>query len=68
MRSLEEDPAFDAGRGAVLTSQGSVELDAVIMDGRDLDAGAVAAGAVEGADAVAGRRGRRPRSRSIFMW
>ena len=43
VRSLEEDPAFDAGRGAVLTSQGSVELDAVIMDGRDLDAGAVAA-------------------------
>ncbi|KAH8044632.1 beta-aspartyl-peptidase [Aureococcus anophagefferens] len=42
VRYLEEDPAFDAGRGAVLTSAGTVELDAVIMDGRDLSAGAVA--------------------------
>lgn len=43
VRSLEEDPAFDAGRGAVLNAAGSVELDAVIMDGRDLSVGAVAA-------------------------
>lgn len=43
VRSLERDPAFDAGCGAVLNSAGEVELDAVIMDGRDLRAGAVAA-------------------------
>jgi beta-aspartyl-peptidase (threonine type) len=43
VRSLEEDPVFDAGRGAVLNAAGEVELDAVIMDGRDLSAGAVAA-------------------------
>ena len=42
VRSLEADPAFDAGRGSVLTSAGTVELDAVIMNG-DLRTGAVAA-------------------------
>ncbi|MEO5641213.1 MAG: isoaspartyl peptidase/L-asparaginase, partial [Sphingomicrobium sp.] len=41
-RVLEEDPAFNAGRGSVLTAQGQVELDAAIMDGRTRDAGAVA--------------------------
>ena len=40
---LEDDPLFNAGRGAVLNEQGKVELDAGIMDGRDLTAGAVAA-------------------------
>ena len=42
VRSLEENPAFDAGRGAVLNAAGEVELDAIIMDGRNLEAGAVA--------------------------
>ena len=41
-RMLEEDPAFNAGRGSVLTADGKVELDAAIMDGRDRRAGAVA--------------------------
>jgi beta-aspartyl-peptidase (threonine type) len=40
---LEDDPLFNAGRGAVLTIDGSVELDASIMDGEGLRAGAVAA-------------------------
>ena len=39
---LEDAPEFNAGRGAVLTSEGTVELDASIMDGGSLDAGAVA--------------------------
>ena len=43
VRSLEDDPAFDAGRGAVLNSDGHVELDAGLMDGATLAAGAVAA-------------------------
>ena len=41
-RLLEENPAFNAGRGSVLTTEGRCELDAAIMDGRDRRAGAVA--------------------------
>ena len=40
--ALEENPLFNAGRGAVLCADGGHELDAAIMDGRDLRAGAVA--------------------------
>jgi beta-aspartyl-peptidase (threonine type) len=39
---LEDDPLFNAGLGAVLTEDGSVELDASLMSGADLRAGAVA--------------------------
>lgn len=39
---MEDDPLFNAGRGAVLTWDGDIELDASIMDGRTRDAGAVA--------------------------
>lgn len=42
VRLLEECPLFNAGRGAVFTSAGTHELDASIMDGRTLNAGAVA--------------------------
>ena len=42
VRALEDDPCFNAGRGSVLTSEGVIELDAAIMDGRDRRAGAVA--------------------------
>ncbi len=38
---LEDEPLFNAGRGAVFTAEGTNELDAAIMDGRTLDAGAV---------------------------
>lgn len=40
---LEDDPVFNAGCGSVLNENGRVEMDAAIMDGRDLSAGAVAA-------------------------
>lgn len=40
--ALEDFPLFNAGRGAVFTHEGEVELDAAIMDGRTLRAGAVA--------------------------
>lgn len=42
VRVLEDDPQFNAGRGAVFTFEGSNELDAAIMDGADRRAGAVA--------------------------
>lgn len=42
VRLLEDAPEFNAGRGAVLTFDGTVELDASIMDGATLAAGAVA--------------------------
>ena len=40
---LEDDPQFNAGRGAVLNQDGDAELDAAIMDGHGPRAGAVAA-------------------------
>lgn len=39
---LEDDPRFNAGKGAVFTHEGTHELDAAIMDGRDRSCGAVA--------------------------
>src|SRR5690606_28966222 len=42
IRVLEDNPNFNAGKGAVLTREGVAELDASIMDGRDRRAGAVA--------------------------
>jgi beta-aspartyl-peptidase (threonine type) len=41
VRALEDDPNFNAGRGAVFTYDGRNELDAAIMDGSDRSAGAV---------------------------
>ena len=42
IRILEDNPLFNAGRGAVFTADGKNELDAAIMDGATLRAGAVA--------------------------
>ena len=42
VRSLEDNPMFNAGTGAVLTSDGNIELDAGIMEGHTLNVGAVA--------------------------
>jgi L-asparaginase / beta-aspartyl-peptidase len=42
VRVLEDDPNFNAGKGAVFTSVGTNELDAAIMDGKTLMAGSVA--------------------------
>ena len=43
VRTMEDDPQFNAGRGAVLNHEGDAELDAAIMDGNGPRAGAVAA-------------------------
>jgi beta-aspartyl-peptidase (threonine type) len=42
VRLLEDHPSFNAGHGAALTRERAAELDAAIMDGRQLRAGAVA--------------------------
>jgi len=42
VRVVEDDPACNAGTGAVLTSHGTLELDACVMDGTSLASGAVA--------------------------
>lgn len=39
---MEDSPLFNAGRGAVFTNQKRVELDASVMDGKTLNAGAIA--------------------------
>jgi len=43
VRTLEDHPRFNAGRGSVLTRDGTVEMDASIMEGDRLQCGAVAA-------------------------
>src|SRR5438045_7622700 len=42
VRSFEDDPLFNAGKGSVFNAAGVVEMDAAIMDGKTLRAGAVA--------------------------
>ncbi|WP_048148201.1 isoaspartyl peptidase/L-asparaginase family protein [Palaeococcus ferrophilus] len=42
VKSLEDNPIFNAGTGSVLTLDGKVEMDAAIMRGKTLEAGAVA--------------------------
>ncbi len=42
IRVMEDSPLFNAGKGAVFTSEGKNELDASIMDGKTLNAGAIA--------------------------
>jgi beta-aspartyl-peptidase (threonine type) len=42
VRYLEDCPLFNAGKGAVFTNEGKNELDAAIMDGSNLKAGAIA--------------------------
>lgn len=43
VKLMEDNPTFDAGIGSVLNADGEIELDAAIMDGKTLNAGAVAA-------------------------
>lgn len=42
IKTLEDNPLFNAGKGAVFTNEGKNEMDAAIMDGKTLKAGAVA--------------------------
>ncbi|WP_126626904.1 isoaspartyl peptidase/L-asparaginase family protein [Dictyobacter alpinus] len=42
VRSLEDNPEFNAGRGSCLNKDGKIEMDASIMDGSNLTVGAIA--------------------------
>jgi beta-aspartyl-peptidase (threonine type) len=63
---LEDDPLFNAGRGSVLTAEGRVEMDASIMDGRNLEAGAVA-GVRRVRNPVRAARAAMARSGHVFL-
>jgi beta-aspartyl-peptidase (threonine type) len=43
IRYMEDDPTFDAGTGSFLNKAGDVELDAIMMEGKTIKAGAVGA-------------------------
>lgn len=66
VRMLEDDGLFNAGRGAVFTAEGRNELDASIMDGRTLAAGAVG-GVTRTRNPISLARGVMERSAHVFL-
>jgi len=66
IRGLEDDPLFNAGRGAVFTAAGRNELDSSIMDGSDLNAGAVA-GVTDVRHPISLARAVMERSRHVML-
>ena len=64
--ALEDDPLFNAGRGAVFTAAGTQEMDAAVMDGRDRRAGAVA-GIVGPRNPVLAARAVMERTRHVLL-
>lgn len=63
---LEDDPHFNAGRGAVLTASGTIELDSSIMDGATRNAGA-AAGVTRTRHPIALARAVMGKSRHVML-
>ncbi len=66
IREMEDDPLFNAGRGAVFTAEGTNELDASIMDGRTRAAGAVA-GLTRTRHPISAARAVMERSRHVML-
>jgi beta-aspartyl-peptidase (threonine type) len=66
IRLLEDDPLFNAGRGAVFTAEGAIELDASIMDGATRAAGAVA-GLTRTRHPISAARAVMERSPHVFL-
>ncbi len=64
--SLENNPLFNAGKGAVFTNNGKHEMDASLMDGKDLRAGAVA-GVMNIKNPIALSRAVMERSEHVFL-
>src|SRR5262245_3282524 len=67
VRILEDHPRFNAGRGSALTSEGTVETDASIMEGDELRNGAVAAVAGIRNPIALARRGLGAGRHSLFV-
>lgn len=66
VRSMEDCPLFNAGKGAVFTAEGKNELDAAIMNGRTLEAGAVA-GVTVVRNPVSAARAVMEKSKHVMM-
>lgn len=66
VRILEDDPLFNAGKGAVFTNDGKNELDAAIMDGKTLKAGAIA-GVMHIKNPISTARAVMERSEHVMM-
>jgi beta-aspartyl-peptidase (threonine type) len=66
VKVLEDDPNFNAGRGAVFTFEGKNELDASIMDGRTRAAGAIA-GATSTKNPISLARSVMEKSPHVFL-
>ncbi|MDO9335261.1 MAG: isoaspartyl peptidase/L-asparaginase [Caulobacter sp.] len=66
IRVMEDDPLFNAGRGAVFTAEGRNELDAAIMDGASLKAGSVA-GVTRTRNPISLARAVMERSRHVML-
>jgi beta-aspartyl-peptidase (threonine type) len=66
IRVMEDSPLFNAGKGAVFTSEGKNELDASIMDGQTLNAGAIA-GVTDIKNPITAAREVMLRSEHVFL-
>jgi beta-aspartyl-peptidase (threonine type) len=63
---MEDSPLFNAGKGAVFTNEGRQEMDACIMDGRDLSVGAIA-GVSNLKNPIVGARLVKDSTRHVFL-
>jgi beta-aspartyl-peptidase (threonine type) len=66
IRCLEDNPLFNAGKGAVFTNDGKNEMDASLMNGKDLAAGAVA-GVTHIKNPISLARGVMDRSEHVLL-
>jgi beta-aspartyl-peptidase (threonine type) len=67
IKALEDSPLFNAGKGSVFCHDGTIEMDAAIMDGKTLDAGAVA-GVRHIKNPISAAKMVMSKSKSIFLY
>lgn len=66
VKMLEDNPLFNAGKGAVFTNEGKIELDAAIMNGKTMAAGSVA-GVTSVRNPITAARAVMERSEHVMM-